>query len=431
MKKVLLYSALLVVGLGLSQVAPSILGANYELITHLIKMLTMAALAFIMIHVGYEFEIDKSRLRQYGWDYLVAATAAGFPWLFCAVYFVLVFYASADWRAWDAWQESLLAARFAAPTSAGVLFSMLAAAGLAATWMFRKTRILAIFDDLDTVLLMIPLKMMIVGLRWQLAVIIVIMFALLWLAWRHLHVARIPVTWPWVMGYSLTIMLVCEGVYLASKLVDEVVPVHIEVLLPAFVLGCIIRKPGEHGRAEVPSPDLHHDDVLERPKEKRVTTIVSACFMVLVGLSMPPVAGLAGSEDLVAASDKAMADAYVIPDAAPAIQPSEEQMADRPSMGWGAIAAHVIAITALSNLGKMFPVLCYRREAHWKQRLAVAVAMFPRGEVGAGVLIISLSYGIGGAMITVAMLSLALNLLLTGLFIVAVKRLLGDVPAPA
>jgi hypothetical protein len=308
---------------------------------------------------------------------------------------------------------------------------MLAAAGLAATWMFRKTRILAIFDDLDTVLLMIPLKMMIVGLRWQLGVIIVIMFALLWLAWRHLHVARIPVTWPWVMGYSLTIMLVCEGVYLASKLVDEVVPVHIEVLLPAFVLGCIIRKPGEHGRAEVPSPDLHHDDVLERPKEKRVTTMVSACFMVLVGLSMPPVAGLAGSDDLVAASDKAMADAYVIPDAAPTPQPSEQQIADRPSMGWGAIAAHVIAITILSNLGKMFPVLCYRREAHWKHRLAVAVAMFPRGEVGAGVLIISLSYGIGGYMITVAMLSLALNLLLTGFFIVVVKRLLGDVPARA
>ncbi len=431
MKKVFLYSALLVVGLGLSQIAPSILGANYELITHVIKMLTMAALAFIMIHVGYEFEIDKSRLRQYGWDYLVAATAAGFPWVFCAVYFVLVFYASADWGAWDAWRESLLAARFAAPTSAGVLFSMLAAAGLAATWMFRKTRILAIFDDLDTVLLMIPLKMMIVGLRWQLGVIIVIMFVLLWLAWRHLHMARIPVTWPWVVGYSLTIMLACEGVYLASKIVDEVVPVHIEVLLPAFVLGCIIRKPGEHGRAEVPSPDLHHDDVLERPKEKRVTTIVSACFMVLVGLSMPPVAGLAGSDDLVAASDKAMADAYVIPDAEPAPHPSEKQVADRPSMGWGAIAAHVITITVLSNLGKMFPVLCYRREAHWKHRLAVAVAMFPRGEVGAGVLIISLSYGIGGPMITVAMLSLALNLLLTGFFIVAVKRLLGDVPAPA
>ena len=49
--------------------------------------------------------------------------------------------------------------------------------------------------------------------------------------------------------------------------------------------------------------------------------------------------------------------------------------------------------------------------------------MWPRGEVGAGVLVISLSYGIGGPVLTVAMLSLSLNLVLTGAFIVLVKRL--------
>lgn len=41
---------------------------------------------------------------------------------------------------------------------------MLAAAGLSATWLFAKAHILAIFDDVDTVLLMIPLLMLIVGL---------------------------------------------------------------------------------------------------------------------------------------------------------------------------------------------------------------------------------------------------------------------------
>jgi hypothetical protein len=50
--------------------------------------------------------------------------------------------------------------------------------------------------------------------------------------------------------------------------------------------------------------------------------------------------------------------------------------------------------------------------------------MFPRGEVGGGVLVVSLSYGIGGIPATAAALSLALNLLLTGGFIVAVKKLL-------
>jgi len=72
----------------------------------------------------------------------VAATAAAFPWVFCAVYFVLAMAPSELWASPDMWKEALLQARFAAPTSAGVLFSMLAAAGLAATWVFKKARIL-------------------------------------------------------------------------------------------------------------------------------------------------------------------------------------------------------------------------------------------------------------------------------------------------
>ncbi|MCS7015976.1 MAG: hypothetical protein NZM42_07660, partial [Gemmatales bacterium] len=100
----------------------------------------------------------------------------------------------------------------------------------------------------------------------------------------------------------------------------------------------------------------------------------------------------------------------------------------QPPSGWSAIVMHVIAVTVLANLGKMFPALCYRREAHWRERLAVAIGMWPRGEVGAGVLVISMSYGIGGPIVTVALLSLALNLLLTGFYIYLVKRLTRDLP---
>jgi hypothetical protein len=59
--------------------------------------------------------------------------------------------------------------------------------------------------------------------------------------------------------------------------------------------------------------------------------------------------------------------------------------------------------------------------------------MWPRGEVGAGVLIVSLGYGLGGPMITAAMLSLALNLVLTGAFILLVKWLVagGGIPTGA
>lgn len=41
---------------------------------------------------------------------------------------------------------------------------------------------------------------------------------------------------------------------------------------------------------------------------------------------------------------------------------------------------------------------------------------------------LSLSFGIGGPIVTVAMLSLALNLTLTGAFIYLAKRLIRDTP---
>jgi Kef-type K+ transport system membrane component KefB len=395
MKKVLLFSILLVVGLAGSQYM-YLFGAAEEMVQFIIRVATMWLLGYIMIHVGYEFEIDKTRPRSYAVDYGVAATAAAFPWILCALYFVLVLYGSDAWNNFDAWKESLLASRFAAPTSAGVLFSMLAAAGLSATWYFRKTRVLAIFDDLDTVLLMIPLKMLIVGIRWQLGVIVIIMVVLLWLAWKYLHRFRIPVSWPWVLAYSGIIVVVSEIIYTASKMVDDVVPIHIEVLLPAFVLGCLMARPAGH---DPHSDDLRdgHQEGPESPEEQKVATWISAGFMVLVGLSMP---------------------AIVLGDST------------GPGMTGTEITIHVLIVTVLANLGKMFPLFCYRREAHWRERLAICIGMWPRGEVGAGVLVISLAYGIGGDMVTVAALSLALNLLLTGVFIIIVKRLLVGVPQP-
>ena len=88
------------------------------------------------------------------------------------------------------WTEAILLGRFAAPTSAGVLFAMLAAAGLGATWLFRKARVLAIFDDLDTVLFMIPLQMLFVGFKQELIAVVLLILALLGIAYRWLHALR-------------------------------------------------------------------------------------------------------------------------------------------------------------------------------------------------------------------------------------------------
>lgn len=389
MKQVLLFSILLVGGLAGSQVLPGVLGGAQPWAAESTRLLTMACLAFIMIHVGYEFDIERGRLSSYAVDYGVAATAAAFPWILCAAYFVFVMSPMAAWRDVDSWKQALLAGRFAAPTSAGILFSMLAAAGLSTTWLFRKARILAIFDDLDTVLLMIPLKMMIVGVRWQLAVIVAIMAVLLWFGWRRMHQVRLPVTWPWVSAYAVGITVLAELLYRGSKLLDDVVPIHIEVLLPAFVLGCVLARPaGTDPHRDDPRPG--HQEGPEDPTEQRVSTIVSAVFMVFVGLSMPGI---------------------VLGD-----------------MSAGALLAHTLALTVLANLGKMFPVLCYRKEAGWRERLALCIGMWPRGEVGAGVLVVSLAYGIGGTIVAAATLSLAVNLLLTGFFILAVRRLTTTTP---
>ena len=138
MKKVFTLSILLLIGLILSQLLPLLLN-DYSTLSHIIKIGTMICLSFIMIHVGYEFEIKKNKLKEYGYDYFIAFTSATFPWIFVTLYFIF-FLMPENISNWDMWTKSLLAARFAAPTSAGVLFSMLAAAGLANTWMFKKNK---------------------------------------------------------------------------------------------------------------------------------------------------------------------------------------------------------------------------------------------------------------------------------------------------
>lgn len=407
MRKVLAFSLLLVLGLVGSQTLPGWLGQWYGSVGHALERLTLVALSFIMIHVGYEFEIDKRNPRQYAWDYFVAATAAAFPWVFCCFYFIFMMENLDAWRSWEVWKEAGLASRFASPTSAGVLFSMLAAGGLSATWVYRKAKVLAIFDDLDTVLLMIPLNMAMMGFRWQLSVSVFVMVALVWAAWRWLHVVRLPVGWRWVLSYSVGIVTVCEGIAHASRLIDGEVPVHIEVLLPAFVLGCLLAPPA--------GQDPHSDDTIEghlegpvSPEEQRASTIVTAVFMVLVGLSMPVFIGVDPS--------------------APPVEQSQHiagaLIAHTPEMSWPEIAWHTAVVTVLCNLGKMFPAFCYRKQASLRDRLALSIGMWPRGEVGAGVLVLSISYGIGGPVMIVAMLSLTVNLLLTGVFILMIKWML-------
>ena len=384
MKKVLSFSAVLILGLIASQILPSIFGANYDSFRTITNTLLYICLSFIMINVGREFELDKSQWRSYAGDYFIAMATAAMPWLLIALYYVFVLLPPELWSSGEAWKENLLLSRFAAPTSAGILFTMLAALKLCDTWMYRKIQVLAIFDDLDTIILMIPLQIMMIGMRWQLFAIIVIVFLLLWLGWKKLDTYEMPQGWYSILFYAVVIFGLTHGIYLATThLFGADGGIHIEVLLPAFVWGMILKT--KHS---------------ESKHEHRAADIISILFMFLVGLSMPLFVGLDGN----------------------AVANADSITASQPMMSWGEIALHVLAVSLLSNIGKLFPMFFYR-DHKLVERLALSIGIFTRGEVGAGVIFIALGYSLGGPALIISVLTLALNLLLTGIFVLWVKKL--------
>ena len=82
MKKVLLFSLFLVLGLVVSQMLPAMVGEQYSLVKTISNTFLFICLAFIMINVGREFEIDKTRWKSYTEDYFIAMATAAFPWLY-------------------------------------------------------------------------------------------------------------------------------------------------------------------------------------------------------------------------------------------------------------------------------------------------------------------------------------------------------------
>ena len=384
MRKVLSFSLFLMLGLVASQLLPGALGAAYGSFKATADILLYICLGFIMINVGREFEIDKSRWRSYTADYFIAMATAALPWLLIVLYYIFVLLPSALWTDPAAWKENLLLSRFAAPTSAGILFTMLAALKLKESWIYRKIQVLAIFDDLDTILLMIPLQIFMIGLRWQMFAIVAIVVVLLAVGWRWQATWDVRQDWKRILGLSIVVCTLTQAVYLITKhWYGAENSIHIEVLLPAFVVGMLMRH-------------RHIDTRVEQ----RVATGVSFLFMLLVGMSMPLVTG--------AEADTAASAASVT--------------ASQPMMPWGILLLHVVAVSFLSNLGKLVPLFFYR-DRKLGERLALSVGMFTRGEVGAGVIFIALGYNLGGPALIISVLTLVLNLILTGGFVVWVKRL--------
>ena len=229
MKKIVIFSTCLVIGLVLSQLLPDVLDSSYDNFKSISGLTLSVALSFIMINVGREFDLDKKKWRSYSMDYYVAMMTAALPWIIVAVYYMSLMPEGMFWK-WDAWKNNLLLSRFAAPTSAGILFTMLAAVGLKSSWIYKKIQTLAIFDDLDTILLMIPLQIFMVGLHWELHIIIVLVFAMLFFGWKQLNVYKLPQRWYHILLYAAIVVFISEFVFHTSKQVFEN-GIHIEVLL--------------------------------------------------------------------------------------------------------------------------------------------------------------------------------------------------------
>ena len=87
-----------------------------------------------------------------------------------------------------------------------------------------------------------------------------------------------------------------------------------------------------------------------------------------------------------------------------------------------AVKDALLGAAGMGDIGKLFPVFFYK-DRKFSERLALSIGMFTRGEVGAGVIFIALGYSLGGPALIISVLTIVLNLILTGIFVLWVKKL--------
>lgn len=352
-----LLSAALSVGLLLSQHT----FFHIFFVEHTVLVLSTICLAYILIGVGQEFA-HESDIQSYTRDYLAAAVTALLPWFLVAGYLLWAFPAYG-------WVEAMIIGHFAGPTSSGLLLGLLKTAGLGETWVYQRAQILALFDDLDTILLMLPLTMLLVGWKSILVFHLLLLIAILIYAFRRARTWKIVSSGPALLLYATAMTLFFDGASALAMVYDPQLVLHIEIILPAFALGVLLA-----------DTKCSHD---------YYQPYILALFMFLVGLQLPPL-----------------------------MHVSMQQMT------FVELVGHVTVVTLLANIGKCPVIFFYPESRCWYEKMAVAISLFPRGEVGAGLLVLTIAYGIEGPAVVVSMLALSVNLMLTGFFVWVVHFLL-------
>jgi len=364
----------------------------------------------IIVHVGLDFEIVKTRLKTYALDFFVATYAALVPLIMIFSYLRYVvgnpLLANIHWGVTPqiGISECLLLSVFSAPTSAGMLISMLEAANLKHTWVFKKASMLAILDDIDSLVFISFIRIIAIkGNTFDLAHFgpVIVTVGLLTIAWFNIHKYRIPHSWPHVLCYAVLIGSAFWGLEYLNIIYKQDKEIHkwlfvLAVLIPSFTLGVLTYDDKLETSQSYKFVDLQEltEEMIE--KQERIDSwapwmevLMGCLFMFFVGLSMPALRSLK-------------------------------------TMGWLVVSVHVGMINVLMLAGKLLIWLFYAEDADYKQRLALGLAMCPRGEIGASVIIITiqtLKSQISGEYLGLVVLSVIGNLVLSCGLIIYVKQI--------
>ena len=69
---------------------------------------------------------------------------------------------------------------------------------------------------------------------------------------------------------------------------DYATDLHVEVLVPAFALGCVIKSDHLHGSAEY-ADTSHGASAHESPAQAILDWAIKGGFMLLAGMALPPI----------------------------------------------------------------------------------------------------------------------------------------------